>query len=180
MIKKFIISSLDLVGEFAPIILFIITLLLLKNKNNLFTYYLYGFFLNAMLNLLLKGIIKQPRPLHDPDVIKAKVELNKSNRFVYFVPLDIFGMPSGHTQAALYSTCFIYMALRNIKVTLFFLAMSLLTIFQRVNNYFHSVFQVVVGAFVGVLFGLFVYHMANIHIVGSLLLKLDDNAPKFV
>ena len=180
MIKKFIISSLDLIGEFGPIILFIITLLLLKNKNNLFTYYLYGFFLNAMLNLLLKGIIKQPRPLHDPDVIKAKVELNKSNRFVYFVPLNIFGMPSGHAQSALYSTCFIYLALRNIKLTLFFLAMSLLTIFQRVNNLFHSVLQVVIGASVGMLFGLFVYHMANNHIVGNLLLKLDDNAPTFV
>ena len=130
MIQKFIISTLDLIGEFGPIILFVITLVLIKKKNNLFTYYLYGFFLNAMLNLLLKGIIKEPRPLHDPKVLKARVDLNKSNKFIYFVPVDIFGMPSGHAQSALYTTCFIYMALRDVKLTVFFLLISTLTIFQ--------------------------------------------------
>jgi high-affinity Fe2+/Pb2+ permease len=52
-----------------------------------------------------------------------------------------------------------------------------LTVFQRVNNYFHSVIQVVVGAMVGVLFGVFIYCMANNNIVGKLLMKMDDNAP---
>ncbi len=177
MMKKFIISSLDFVGEIGPILLFVSVLLLLKNKNNLFTYYLCGSVLNALLNLILKAIIQQPRPLHDPSVIKARLELNKSNRLLYVVPIHIFGMPSGHTQSVFYSTCFIYLALRDIKITLLFLLISVLTVFQRVNNYFHSVIQVVVGAMVGVLFGVFIYCMANNNIVGKLLMKMDDNAP---
>ena len=180
MIQKFILSSLDLVGEFGPFILFVITMFLLRNKNNLFSYYVYGFFLNAMLNLLLKAIIKQPRPLHDPKVLKARVDLNNTNRFVYIVPVDIFGMPSGHAQSALFSTCFVLLALRDVKITLLFLLVSVLTIFQRVNNYFHSVIQVVVGTIVGIIFGFIIYYLANNHIVGKLLSKADDNAPRFV
>ena len=180
MIKKFILSSLDLVGEFGPFILFVITLFLLRHKNNLFSYYLYGFFLNAMLNLLLKAIVKQPRPLHDPSVLKARIDLNNTNRFVYVVPVDIFGMPSGHAQSALFSTCFVFLALRDIKISLFYLLVSILTIFQRVNNYFHSVTQVVAGAIIGILFGFSVYYLASSHIVGKLLSKADDNAPRFV
>jgi membrane-associated phospholipid phosphatase len=180
MIKQFVMSSLDLVGEFGPFILFVITMFLLRNKNNLFSYYVSGFFFNAMINLLLKAIIKQPRPLHDPKVLKARIELNNTNRFVYIVPIETFGMPSGHAQSALYSTCFIFLALRDVMFSLFFLLVSVLTLFQRVNNYFHSVIQVVVGTIVGIVFGFIVYYMANSHIVGKLLSKADDNAPRFV
>jgi membrane-associated phospholipid phosphatase len=179
MIQKFILQSLDLVGEFGPFLLFIISMLLLRNKNKLFTYYVYGFFLNAMFNLLLKGIIKQPRPLHDPNVLKARVELNNSNRFVYVVPVETFGMPSGHAQSALYSTCFILLSLRDVKITLFFLLVCVLTMFQRVHQYFHTVIQVVVGTIIGIIFGFVVYYMANSHIVGKLFPRADDNAPIF-
>ena len=180
MIQKFIISFLDLLGEFGPFLLFIISMLLLRNKYNLFSYYLYGFFLNAMLNLLLKGIIKQPRPLHDPNVLRARVELNSSNRFVYVVPVETFGMPSGHAQSALYSTIFMFLALRDVKITLFYLLICVLTMIQRVRNYFHSVIQVVVGTIIGIIFGFCVYYMASSRIVGKLLSKADDNAPRFV
>lgn len=180
MIQNFI-NFLDLVGEFGPFLLFVISLLLLRKKNNLFSYYLCGFFLNSVLNLILKGIIKQPRPLHDPNVLRARVELNSSNRFVYVVPVETFGMPSGHAQSTLYSTCFIFLALRDIRITLFYLLICVLTMIQRVRFYFHSVFQVVVGTILGVIFGFFVYYLASSHIVGKLLSKVDDNAiPRFV
>ena len=49
-------------GKTGPTVLFFYSLLLLWNKNTLFYYYLYGFFLNVILNFILKGLIKEPRP----------------------------------------------------------------------------------------------------------------------
>ena len=62
-------------GEFGPIILIFISWYLLWNSHNLFFYYNVGIFINAVLNLILKGIIQQPRPLFD----EKKVHLMKTN-----------------------------------------------------------------------------------------------------
>lgn len=52
-------------GEYGPVILIFISWYLLWNNHNLFFYYNVGIFVNAVLNLILKGIIQEPRPLFD-------------------------------------------------------------------------------------------------------------------
>jgi membrane-associated phospholipid phosphatase len=49
--------------------------------------------------------------------------------------------------------------------------------FQRVLFKQHTVLQVVAGAMVGVLFGGFIYYMAEQKIIGKLRFKKDDNGP---
>ena len=53
-------------GRYGPIILFFYSIYLLRSKANLFFYYTIGIFMNSILNLILKGIFKQPRPSEDP------------------------------------------------------------------------------------------------------------------
>jgi membrane-associated phospholipid phosphatase len=87
-------------------------------------------------------------------------------------------MPSGHTQSIFFSIIFVYLALKDKKtIIIVYLFIGLITMFQRVLFKQHTVLQVVAGAMVGVLFGGFIYYMAEQKIIGKLRFKKDDNGP---
>jgi membrane-associated phospholipid phosphatase len=164
-------------GKTGPTVLFFYSLLLLWNKNTLFYYYLYGFFLNVILNFILKGLIKEPRPNEDPKLFNIALKHSIRFKFINGYPHDIFGMPSGHAQSAFFSIIFIYLALKDIKIIIVYLFIALITMYQRVLFKQHTVLQVVAGAIAGTLFGGFIYYMAQQKIVGKLRFKKDDNGP---
>ena len=129
-----IIQIIDIIGVSGPIILGISSLVLLYNKSNLFSVYIIGFIINSLLNILLKGIIKQPRPSEDIHVFNIKLMSGKR------IGYDKFGMPSGHAQSVFYSTFFILFALKNNIITFFYFIISFLTIYQRIKYLNHSIY----------------------------------------
>ena len=139
-------------------------------------YYLYGSFLNVILNIILKGMIKQPRPTENPELFKIALKHSNQFKFVNGFPHSIFGMPSGHVQSSFYSILFIYLALNNIYITLFYLLIDLIIFYQRVEFNHHTILQVIVGVMVGLLFAFFIYYMSQRHLIGKLRPKKDDNA----
>ncbi len=164
-------------GSFGPIILYIAASYLLWKKNTSFYYYQIGFFTCAILNLVLKGIFKQPRPSEDPR--EFNLAIKNGHRFIFKngIPFDVFGMPSGHAQCAIYSTVFIYLALQKTNILYLYLFISLLTIIQRVVYNHHTIFQVIVGALVGAAFGYFVFSLAEKKIKNRIREKSDDFGP---
>ncbi len=164
-------------GNFGPIILYIAASYLLWKKNTSFYYYQVGFFTSAILNLVLKGIFKQPRPSEDPK--EFNLAIKNGNRFIFKngVPHDIFGMPSGHSLASLFTTTFVFLSLNDIKITLGFFIMSLLIMSQRVIDNHHTVFQVFVGAGVGALYAYLFYYFSEEKLKGQIEEKPDDNGP---
>ena len=164
-------------GKTGPTVLFFYSLLLLWNKNTLFYYYLYGFFLNVILNFILKGLIKEPRPNEDPKLFNIALKHSIRFKFINGYPYDIFGMPSGHAQSAFFSTIFIYLALKDIKISVIYLIISLLTMYQRVLFKDHTVLQILAGSIVGILFSGFMYFMSQQKIMGKLRAKKDDDGP---
>lgn len=177
--KQMIASVVDFVGRHVPLILILTGMFLLWQKENYFNYFLWGYFFSTLLNTLLKGLFKLPRPMHDGVVLKAMNDHNKLHGHNYYlIPFQIYGMPSGHAQAAFYCTSFITLVLKNTKVTIFFTLMSFLTLFQRVNSRYHSFNQVVVGSIIGLLLGGLVYFMAREHIMGKLVARLEDYGPR--
>ena len=164
-------------GRFGPIILFLTSIILLWKKHNYLMYYVYGFALNAILTLVLKGIFKQPRPSEDLKLFNLAIKDSKRFKFVDGYPYDIFGMPSGHASSVIYSTMFIYCVLKNNNFLLLYLAISIITLLQRVNSNSHTIIQVIAGAFVGSIFSYLIFYMARQKIMGNLFLKKDDNAP---
>jgi membrane-associated phospholipid phosphatase len=164
-------------GEYGPIILIILSWFLLWDNENLFFYYNVGLFANAVLNLLLKGIIQEPRPMFD----SKKIHLAKTNAKNYFfqngIPFDMFGMPSGHAQMSFFTTIFIYLSLKRKNLLYFYLFYSILICYQRVKYDYHSVSQVIVGSIVGLAFGYFIYQLAREKIKGRIREKPDDFGP---
>jgi membrane-associated phospholipid phosphatase len=167
----------DEFGNFGPIIIIILSMYLLWNQNNLFLYYIIGTIIDSILNIVLKGIIQEPRPIFNSKEINLALKNNK--RFLYKdgIPYDLFGMPSGHTSSSIFSTIFIFLALRKIKWFYVYLLISFIIISQRVIYQHHTISQVIVGAFIGTFVAYIIYQLAEKNIKGRIREKSDDYGP---
>jgi len=159
------------VGFISPFILILYSIRLLWDKHTLIVYYLVGLFCNTLLNYVLKGIIKEPRPSQNSKLIN--LALNNGRIFSN----DIYGMPSGHAQSSLYSTIFIWLAFQNKNILILYLCFTLLTMYNRINTKSHTILQVIVGAIIGTFMGCFIFYIATKKIKGKFKPKEEDNAP---
>jgi hypothetical protein len=165
------------IGSYGPLILLLFSIFLLRNKSNLLFYYILFFGISAILNAVLKGLIQQPRPSIDPKTFQLMMKNKERYVSKHGMPYDIFGMPSGHSQSVLFSTVFIYFCLRDFKVLLVYIVISLITLCQRVIDNHHSVMQVIVGSSIGIVLGYIAYFMAKNNIEGKKTAKKDDYGP---
>jgi len=162
---------IDYVGLYAPIILFILSLFLLRNMATYLYFFVSGFILNNILNIILKLAIKEPRPLKDQKAIEIGV-INGAR-----IGFDKFGMPSGHAQNCGYCILFITMTLNNPFVTALYLLISVISLFQRYLYNNHTILQLIVGFIIGIGFGYLTYIIGNKYIMGNIKMKMDENGP---
>lgn len=170
-ITKKITEKIDYIGYLGPMILLVSSIVLLISKPTLLSTYIFGFVMSVIINSILKYIIKQPRPSEDLSIYNASIAHGKR------VSFDKYGMPSGHATGVFYSTAFIFFALKNPYISLFYLIISINTAYQRVKYKNHTILQVIIGAIVGAITGYIAYLFAKKKLVGLLKFKKDDNAP---
>lgn len=161
----------DYIGLYAPIILFILSLFLLRNMTTYLRFFVSGFILNNILNIILKLAIKEPRPTKDQKAIEIGV-VNGAR-----ISFDKFGMPSGHAQNCSYCLTFITMAINDPFITALYLIISVISLFQRYLYNNHTFLQLIIGFAIGSGFGILVYQLGNKYIMGNIKMKKDDNAP---
>lgn len=166
-----IIRKIDYIGYLGPMILLVSSIVLLISKPTLLSTYIFGVILSCLINSILKYIIKEPRPSEDLSIYNASIAHGKR------VSFDKYGMPSGHATGVFYSTAFIFFALKNPYISLFYLIISINTAYQRVKYKNHTILQVIIGAIVGAITGYAAYLFATKKLVGLLKFKKDDNAP---
>jgi membrane-associated phospholipid phosphatase len=159
---------IDWVGISAPIILFIFSLFLLRNWNNYLIFYVIGFGLNNLLNIVLKILIKEPRPSNDSKFIDWSIL--KGNRIGY----DKYGMPSGHAQNCAFSLIFITLALNQPWITFIYAILTFICMIQRYKYKNHTIMQLIVGIMTGSLFASVVYFISTKYILGKISNKKDD------
>lgn len=164
-------------GSYGPIIMLLLSWFLLWDNKNLFFYYTVGIFANSILNIILKGIIQEPRPLYDKDKVKLALTYTKQYFYQDGIPFNIFGMPSGHAQSSFFSVAFMYFALKDKNLLYFYSLFSLLICYQRYYFNYHSILQLVIGAITGLSFGYFVYQLARDKIKERIREKPDDFGP---
>jgi len=162
----------DYIGAYAPIILFISSIFLLQNRINYLKIYILGLILNSIFNIIIKNIIKEPRPAKNSRILEIAVA-NKQ-----IVDLDKFGMPSGHAQNCGFNLAFITLVLNNSFITGLYLIITFVTLCQRYKYSNHTILQLIVGLIVGIGFGYLCYNVGNKWIKGNLKIKPDENAPK--
>jgi len=164
------------IGSYGPLLLFFQSTFFLQKKPNYMIYYIIGFLFDGLTNLLLKGIIKQPRPFINVDTYNLALMHLRRFMFKDGILFDLYGMPSGHSQSVMFSTTFMMLVLRNKLVASLYLFISLITLYQRVEKNMHTIPQVLVGALFGVCTGGLFYYLGQRNLIGNLKEKLDDFA----
>jgi membrane-associated phospholipid phosphatase len=165
-------------GNYGPLILILLSWYLLWDNKTLLFYYTFGIFINSILNVLLKGLIQEPRPIFDERKIKLAITpYAKQYFFQNGIPYHVFGMPSGHAQTSFFTTIFIYLAFKQSNLFLVYLLFSLFICYQRIYMEFHSIKQIMVGSIVGSTMGYLVYKLAKSKIKGRIREKMDDYGP---
>jgi membrane-associated phospholipid phosphatase len=158
----------DTIGFFAPVILFMFSVLLLRHMSNYLLFYIVGTILNNILNIILKLIIKEPRPSKDQKFI----EIGVTNGAI--ISFDKFGMPSGHAQNCGFSLAFITLVFNNPFITTIYLIISLISIMQRYIYNNHTILQLIIGFIIGLIAGYITYLFGSKHIMGNIKTKKDD------
>jgi membrane-associated phospholipid phosphatase len=161
----------DYIGLYAPVILFVLSLFLLRNMTTFLKFFVSGFILNNILNIILKLFIKEPRPNNEQKAIEIGV-VNGAR-----IGFDKFGMPSGHAQNCGYCLAFITLTLNNHFITTLYAIISTISLLQRYFYKNHTILQLVVGLTIGTGFGYLTYLFGNKYIMGNIKMKKDDNAP---
>ena len=159
------------IGLYAPIILFVLSVLLLRNMKRYLQFFVSGFILNNILNIILKLLIKEPRPSNDQKTIEIAVTNGVR------VGFDKFGMPSGHAQNCGYALAFIIMTIHNPLVITIYLIITLISLLQRYLYNNHTGLQLVIGLLIGSGFSYLTYSIGNKYIMGNIKLKPDDYGP---
>lgn len=171
---KFFENIIDYIGFYTPLIIFLISLYLLFYKQLYLYYFLAGLVINNILNIILKLIIKEPRPNNEFKTIELAV---KHGETIYF---DKFGMPSGHLQNTLYILVYTLLVIGPTKFANLFILYFILAIicgYQRFITRKHTILQIIIGSVIGSIIGYITYLFANKHIKGELKEKKDDYGP---
>ena len=135
-------TLLDYIGQMSVNYYFILNLLLSTiYKKNLFFFIIITDILNELLNVILKSIIKEPRP-------KNQVKFNGKTAKYY-------GMPSGHAQNATFNSLLLCYQVNNLFAYIFSILICLATFYQRYKYRRHTLSQIFLGGVTGLLFGYF-------------------------
>jgi membrane-associated phospholipid phosphatase len=173
-ILHIVINFIYYIGEYMDFIIIFLGLLTLRNNCLLIIFYLAGVGCCIILNYILKIIIQIPRPCINQDffnmLLKNKEKFVSRNGKKY----NIYGMPSGHLQLCGYTLVFISLFIKNYLVSLMYLFVALLTMYQRVIYEHNSVLQVIIGVLVGGVLGVGMYYQTKNQIIGNLAEKDDD------
>lgn len=136
------------IGSYGHLLMFsLVTYYFFYMKSALWGYWI-GSIINETVIILLKRIIKQPRPVPITPDMEAH---------------DYYGMPSGHTQHTIFSM--VYVGLMNPN-PIWLLCLCLLTfvsVYERVHNEKHSIWQIIVGGILGVIMGGLIYKLTKLY-----------------
>jgi|688.fasta_scaffold22055_3 membrane-associated phospholipid phosphatase len=156
---------LNIIGTTAPYTLFITSIFLLRNLKYYLIFYILGFGLNNILNIILKLSIKEPRPKDETKFLEFI-----GNHIGY----DKYGMPSRHAQNCFFSLVYVTLALNQPFITLLYVGISFICLIQRYEYKNHTLTQLFVGSIVGSLFAYLIYFFSGKYILGKVNYKKDD------
>jgi membrane-associated phospholipid phosphatase len=140
---------IDGIGFYAPYLMFLTTFFYSWNRKVYLMGYLVFFAANTLLNKLLKLTFREPRPTDYQ--IFADFEKTTGE--------EIFGMPSGHAQSVAFSITFLYLLTNHTTLFLITSFIGSICVYQRWKYRRHTINQLVIGSFIGAVFGRIAYYL---------------------
>jgi membrane-associated phospholipid phosphatase len=123
-------------------------------SSSVYTAFVFGNISNSLLNMVLKNIIREPRPIEEE---------------------GDYGFPSGHAQSVFFSLVFLFLA-NGPPVFIYMMGcISVLTLYQRWKYKKHSVKQLVAGSIIGSLYAVFIIYLTDQYLLSkNYLVKESD------
>ena len=149
---------LDSLGANSPLVFFCINMVALWKQPKFFWIFVCFWFVSDYANRLLKWGLQEGRPktIHpsggdwiDPDEISLWDGFDKGLLQYSYRGEHYYGMPSGHSQSAFFSTAFLWFVNRSVWLLLLQGFLCLITVHQRWKYRKHTVEQLGWGAVVG-------------------------------
>uniref|UniRef100_A0A6C0IVK9 Phosphatidic acid phosphatase type 2/haloperoxidase domain-containing protein n=1 Tax=viral metagenome TaxID=1070528 RepID=A0A6C0IVK9_9ZZZZ len=165
---------LDYLGYIAPIIMAVISYYLFLGKPIYTNYFFAGLVANNIINIILKLLIKEPRPNNEFKKVELAV---KHGEYVYF---DKFGMPSAHLQNSLYIlgyTLFVLGPTKFSNMIILYIMLVAICGYQRYTSKNHTILQIGIGSVIGFIVAIITYFFASKQVKGQIEEKQDDNGP---
>ena len=163
---------LSSLGYQGPNIILLLIFIALFQKNPSTSPYFYLVivawqFASHLINVIIKNILKFPRPDSDPEVHhKLTQSITWKN---YLIIHRNFGMPSGHAQAVISELTFLALYFKNPWLTAIAAMQAALTLYQRYATKRHSIKQLLAGSLLGVAVGASFYKGVKYYKIPSIL-----------
>ena len=143
------------VGVLGPYFLILVSCILLLHHPVSLVVYLLGEAFNSIINLMLKGMIRQERPKHEIPLFEFGIRDGKRYQS------DKYGMPSGHSQNIGFSLAYIANTTHNPTITWAYAILSAITLTQRYVYRNHTVSQIGIGFMLGLAMGYMFYRLSK-------------------
>jgi membrane-associated phospholipid phosphatase len=111
---------------------------------------------NHLINISIKNSLKAPRPDSHKDPNFSHLKPTFKN---FFTVHREFGMPSGHAQDTVWELTFLTLYFQKYWLTVLAAIQVAITLQQRYETHRHSVKQLAVGSFLGILVGMGFYYL---------------------
>jgi hypothetical protein len=152
-------KTIDIAGFYSPWLLMLITITQLWARKPFLYAYIIGGFINKCVNTVLKNTIKQPRPSNGKSIMNE--------------PYDgehVYGMPSFHAQSSFYSIAYLFLTNRSMFLLGIELLIGIASIYQRWKYRRHTVEQLGVGSFIGIVMAYITHFITNRTLVTNTLI----------
>jgi membrane-associated phospholipid phosphatase len=161
-IEKQLMSLLDYVGFFGPLIMIILVIFGLWGRTKYLIFYFIFYIVNNILNKYLKTYIKEPRP------VGYDITVAPTSKYEILNGAHNYGMPSAHAQSAFYSLIFLFLSRTQFTVySVSAIFVGAITVFQRFKNKRHSVNQLAAGGLIGSIVAYVAHTVASHMVIGG-------------
>lgn len=152
----------------------ILSLFLLRFKYIYLITFIIGYSINIFINYILKGIIKDSRPVPN----KKLLEIAIANH--YRIADNQYGMPSSHAQQCGFCLVFLTLVTNSPLIFSLYAVVSVFIIAQRICSKAHSFMQIFVGFLLGCIIGYGTWYYAHTQLKGLIKEKKDNNVFYFL
>lgn len=161
IMENIVSQIIEYIGYHGDEIIILLVIIHMYNRIPYLLSYCIFYFLNKLINQLLKSNIQEKRP-----------ENGVFLRGEYDDEINNYGMPSFHMQSMMYSTIFLYLSISSPKILLLCMICICFTIYQKIKYNRHTVIQLIIGMTIGVINGYLFYEFTKIYLQKNIYKKI--------
>lgn len=151
---------IETIRTYNDFILLVASLFILKSTTFYSMIFVIGYFVNWLLNYVLKRVYAIPRPFVDKEIFYRDLKYKYDNN-IFYIPFELLDFPSGHIQRTLFTVIFMFQFPLTNPQYLFYIFMTFANIYAIYVKNERSIGAGIVGALLGIFMGYSCYNIGK-------------------